>query len=56
MLIVDYGTPRGCWPLGRIVTVFPGSDNVVRSGLLIWSIKTSCNVISPFGRVFAQLM
>ena len=31
MLIVDYGTPRGCWPLGRIVTVFPGSDNVVRS-------------------------
>lgn len=31
VLIVDYGTPRGCWPLGRIVTVFPGSDNVVRS-------------------------
>ena len=28
VLIVDYGTPRGCWPLGRIVTV---SDNVVRS-------------------------
>ena len=31
VLIVDYGTPRGCWPLGRIVTVFPGSDKVVRS-------------------------
>ena len=31
VLIVDYGTPRGCWPLGRIVTVFPGSDIVVRS-------------------------
>lgn len=31
VLIVDYGTPRGRWPLGRIVTVFPGSDNVVRS-------------------------
>ena len=27
----DMRTPRGCWPLGRIVTVFPGSDNVVRS-------------------------
>ena len=31
LLIVDYGTPRGCCPLGRIVTVLPGSDNVVRS-------------------------
>ena len=31
VLIVDYGTPRGFWPLGRIVTVFPGSENVVRS-------------------------
>ena len=28
---LDMRTPRGCWPLGRIVTVFPGSDNVVRS-------------------------
>ena len=37
VLIVDYGTPRGCWPLGRIVTVFPGSDNVVRSAEVMYS-------------------
>ena len=38
VLIVDYGTPRGCWPLGRIVTVFPGSDIVVRSA----EVKDKC--------------
>ena len=31
VLVVDYGTPRGSWPLGRIVRVFSGHDNVVRS-------------------------
>ena len=31
VLVVDYGIPRGFWPLGKIVRVFPGHDNVVRS-------------------------
>ena len=31
VLVVDYGSPRGPWPLGRIVRVFPGHDIVVRS-------------------------
>ena len=31
VLVAAYGTPRGSWPLGRIVRVFPGQDNVVRS-------------------------
>ena len=31
VLVTDPSTPRGSWPLGRIVQVFPGHDNVVRS-------------------------
>ncbi|XP_068738732.1 uncharacterized protein [Montipora capricornis] len=31
VLVSDYAVPRGNWPLGRIVKVFPGHDNVVRS-------------------------
>ena len=31
VLVSDYTVPRGNWPLGRIVKVFPGHDNVVRS-------------------------
>ena len=31
VLVVDYGTPRGSWPLGRIVRVFPGHDDTARS-------------------------
>ncbi|XP_059045303.1 uncharacterized protein LOC131841083 [Achroia grisella] len=30
VLIVDPSLPRGTWPLGRIATVFPGRDGIVR--------------------------
>ncbi len=30
-LIVDPQLPRALWPVGRIVQVFPGKDNRVRS-------------------------
>jgi len=30
VLVSEYAVPRGYWPLGRIVKVFPGHDNVVR--------------------------
>ena len=31
LTVVDCGTPRGSWPLGKNVRVFSGHDNVVRS-------------------------
>ena len=31
VILVDHSVPRGTWPLGRIVEVYRGSDNVVRS-------------------------
>ena len=34
-LVVDYAVPRGYWPLGRIVKVFPRHDNAVRSAGVI---------------------
>ncbi|KAL0850698.1 hypothetical protein ABMA28_006643 [Loxostege sticticalis] len=30
VLIVDGNLPRGSWPRGRIVSLFPGRDNIVR--------------------------
>ena len=41
VLVVDYAVPRGCWPLGRIVKVFPGHDNIVRSA----EVKTKFGVM-----------
>ena len=31
VLIVEKNTPRGHWPLGKVIDVTPGPDNVVRS-------------------------
>ena len=31
VLIVSTDTPRGKWPLGRIVDVYPGADGRVRA-------------------------
>jgi hypothetical protein len=31
VIVVDYSTPRGTWPLGRIIEVYRGSDKIVRS-------------------------
>ena len=33
-MIVDQNSPRGDWPLGRIVRPLPGSDGVVRAALV----------------------
>ena len=41
VLVSDYAVPRGNWPLGRIVKVFPGHDNVVRSA----EVKTKFGVM-----------
>ena len=34
VLIVDQNSPRGHWPLGKIINVIPGPDNVVRSAIV----------------------
>lgn len=34
VLLIDPNTPRGSWPLGRIVEVRPGEDGVVRSAVV----------------------
>ena len=31
VLVIDPGTPRGQWPLGRVLEVYPGKDNHVRA-------------------------
>ena len=41
VLVFDYAVPRGCWPLGIIVNVFPGHDNIVRSA----EVKTKFGVM-----------
>ena len=30
VLVVDENSPRGCWPLGRVLRVLPGDDGRVR--------------------------
>ena len=30
LLVMTKDTPRGNWPIGRVLEVFPGPDNVVR--------------------------
>ena len=30
-LVVDENSPRGCWPLGRVLGVLPGDDGRVRA-------------------------
>lgn len=39
--IMDQSAPRGSWPLGRVLEVFPDSHGIVRSVKL----KTKSNVI-----------
>ena len=34
MLIVDSGSPRGSWPVGRVIEVIKAQDGVVRSALV----------------------
>ena len=41
VLVSDYTVPRDNWPLGRIMKVFPGHDNVVRSA----EVKTKFGVM-----------
>ena len=31
ILVVDENSPRGCWPLGRVLRVLPGDDGRVRA-------------------------
>ena len=30
VLLADPNTPRGVWPLGRIISAYPGSDGIIR--------------------------
>ena len=34
VLIVDQNIPRGHWPLGKVIKVVPGTDDVVRSAIV----------------------
>jgi hypothetical protein len=40
VIVVDYSIPRGTWSLGRIIKVYCGSDNMVRSA----DVKTKSGV------------
>ena len=39
---LEYLTPRGLWPLGRVLRTFPGSDGIFRS----CEIQTSCGLLN----------
>lgn len=41
VLLKDSNTPSMCWPLGRVVDVHPGADNVIR----VLSVRTSKGII-----------
>jgi hypothetical protein len=43
VIVVDYSTPRGTWPLGRIIEVCRGSDKIVRSENEVWSLQETSN-------------
>lgn len=34
VLIINPNTPRGHWPVGRVIQVMPGSDGVVRNVII----------------------
>lgn len=34
VLVADKSSPRNCWPLGRILEVYPGRDGLIRSARL----------------------
>ena len=42
ILVMDEATPRRCWPLGKVIKVFPGRDGLVRSAQVQtrWTILT----------------
>ena len=48
VLIADPNTPRGVWPLGRIVSAHPGPDGIVR----VVTVKTTSGTyVRPVGKL-----
>ena len=52
VLVIDDQTPRGSWPLGRVMKVFRGKDDVVRSAVVKtqfgeyhWPISKMCMLL-----------
>ncbi|XP_049875571.1 uncharacterized protein LOC126373455 [Pectinophora gossypiella] len=51
VMICDGNLPRGVWPRGRVVRVFPGKDGVVR----VAEVRTSAGVLRRPARKLAKL-
>lgn len=51
VLICDGNLPRGVWPRGRVVQVFPGKDGIVR----VADVRTSAGVLRRPARKLAKL-
>jgi hypothetical protein len=51
VLVVEAGTPRNQWPMGRIVEVYPSADGLVRKV----DVKVSSSVV-PLSRSVAKLV
>ena len=41
VLVVDENSPRGCWPLGRVLRALPGDDGKVRAAE-DWYLHPTC--------------
>ncbi|XP_047992014.1 uncharacterized protein LOC125230827 isoform X2 [Leguminivora glycinivorella] len=52
VLVVDPDLPRGVWPLGRILQVFPGRDGIVR----VADVATKGGILRRPARKLARLM
>lgn len=51
VIIAERGMPRGVWPLGRVVKVFPGRDGFVRSAIIKTRASEFCRPITQVIRL-----
>ena len=52
--ILEDFTPRGLWPLARVIQVFPGTDGIVRSVKLKTSFGERIRPVVKLSKVFAE--
>ena len=48
VLVIQSDSPRGCWPLGRVIEVYPGRDGHTRVAKVVCGDKT---VVRPITKL-----
>ena len=52
--ILEDFTPRGLWPLARVIQVFPGTDVIVRSAKMKTSFGERIRPVVKLSKIFAK--